>query len=381
MYTLLFFRCSYSLYEPKDIVLSEYKFGLEKAILKNSTLLVQLNEAFCTTHPWLAQKVCTRSAHDGHLLQGVRYHTAGSEPFFYDASYNHKRQLGTKPELNGAIPVDINGRCVVAEEIGDRHVFRMPPLKWKCTDECRLLSSGEMEAVLATKLLFQKSMEDVRAGLENLDSGCGCVHHDVALKASDLRFSEFGGHPICCEFPTCSSPLRVIRAAAPHYPVVRRFLWRLYAACKKHKDIKAIDAMLCSGSVEELIQLLGFQDDLPKLFSEDGEEHAVVSEDHSSPGLGCIEAHLIITHADLMAELQSKFQDDAEYPCCSCERLCRRAAVSCVDFSHLTKYQTAVWLALKAHILTTSGTEQLYICKHCLPFLNKNTVPARCVLN
>ena len=118
--THFLFHCSYSLYEPKDIVLSEYKGGLEKAILKNSTLLVQLNDAFCQMHPWLAQKVCTRSAHaavskvsadavlkmalnvrrrkageflkdvrainaikleDSHLLEGVRYHTAGSEPF------------------------------------------------------------------------------------------------------------------------------------------------------------------------------------------------------------------------------------------------------------------------------------------------------------
>ena len=45
---------------------------------------------------------------DSHLLEGVRYHTAGSEPFFYDASYNHIRQ-------HGAIPVDLSGRCVVAE--------------------------------------------------------------------------------------------------------------------------------------------------------------------------------------------------------------------------------------------------------------------------
>ena len=183
-----FFHCSYSLYEPKDIVLSEYKSGLEKAILKNSTLLVQLNDAFCKTHPWLAQKVCTRSAHaavskvsadavlkkvlnvrrkkageflkdvrainaikleDSHLLEGVRYHTAGSEPFFYDASYNHTRQLG-------AIPVDLNGRCVVAEEIGDRHLIRMRPLKWKCTNECRLLTSGEMEAVWGQSCYFKK---------------------------------------------------------------------------------------------------------------------------------------------------------------------------------------------------------------------------------
>eukprot|EP00731_Ephydatia_muelleri_P001725 Em0001g1725a len=387
---------SYSLYEPKDIVLSEYKSGLEKAILKNSTLLVQSAHA-------AVSKVCADAVlkkvlnvrrkkageflkdvrainaiklEDSHLLEGVRYHTAGSEPFFYDASYNHTRQLG-------AIPVDLNGRCVVAEEIGDRHLIRMRPLKWKCTNECRLLTSGEMEAVLGTKLLFQKNMEDLRASLDNLDSGCGYVHHDVTLKSSDLRFSEFGGHPICCEFPTCSSPLRVIRAAAPHYPVLRGFLWRLYAAYKKHKDIKAIDGMLSSGSVEELIKYLGLQEeeDLPKLFSEDGEEHAIVSEDHSSPGLGCIESHLRIMHADLMAELQSKFQDDAEFPCCCCERLCRRAAVSCVDFSNVTKYQTASWLALKAHILKNSGTEQLYICKYCQPFLNKNTMPARCVLN
>ena len=66
-----FFHCSYSLYEPKDIVLSEYKGGLEKAILKNSTLLVQL---FCKTHPWLAQKVYTSSAHAHIAAYGARHH-------------------------------------------------------------------------------------------------------------------------------------------------------------------------------------------------------------------------------------------------------------------------------------------------------------------
>ena len=41
----------------------EYKGGHEKAILSNRTLLNELNDAFCQTHPWLAQKVTTRSAH------------------------------------------------------------------------------------------------------------------------------------------------------------------------------------------------------------------------------------------------------------------------------------------------------------------------------
>ena len=214
-------------------------------------MLDELNDAFCKTHPWLAQKVCTRSAHaavsevsagallnkalnmrrkiageflhdvrainaiklaDSDILDGARYHTANSEPFFYDASYNHTRQLG-------AIPVDLNGRCVVAEEVGNMHCGSMHPLKWKCTKECRLLTKHEMDILLGTKVLFQQCTEDVPAGLDNLDSGCDYVHHDSTLQ-SDLRFSEWHGHPISCEFPTCSSPLRVIRAAAPHYPVL-----------------------------------------------------------------------------------------------------------------------------------------------------------------
>ena len=36
--------------------------GLEKAILKNSTLLGQLNDAFCKMHPWLAQN-CVPDLH------------------------------------------------------------------------------------------------------------------------------------------------------------------------------------------------------------------------------------------------------------------------------------------------------------------------------
>ena len=101
------------------------------------------------------------------------------------------------------------------------------------------------------------------------------MHHDVTLKSSDLHFSQYRGHPICCEFPTCSSPLGVIRVAAPHYPVLQGFLWRLYAAYKNHKAIKVINGLLSNGSVEELIEYLGLQEDLPKLFSEEGEEHAI----------------------------------------------------------------------------------------------------------
>ena len=40
----------------------EYNGGLEKAILRDSELLSEINDAFCKSHPLLAQKFVTRSA-------------------------------------------------------------------------------------------------------------------------------------------------------------------------------------------------------------------------------------------------------------------------------------------------------------------------------
>ena len=225
---------------------------------------------------------------ENDILVGNRYHTAGSEPYFFDTSYANTRG-------SGAIPVDLNGRCVVAEEIGDRDKDTMRPQKWKCTKQCRLLTHDELVIVLGTKSLFQMSVEDLRAGLDDLDSGCSHVHHDS---------SEHLGHLIYCDLPECSSPLRVIRAAAPHYPVMRMFTRLLYSARKCHMTIKAIDSALQAGDIDDLIALLGLRGSLSNLFSEDGAEHVVVSEDHSSFGLGCIERHLKVTHGHATIKVQ-----------------------------------------------------------------------------
>ena len=54
---------------------------------------------------------------ESDILVGHRYHTAGSEPYFLNTSYTYTRRLGP-------IPVDLNGRCVVSEEIGTE--IRLP---------------------------------------------------------------------------------------------------------------------------------------------------------------------------------------------------------------------------------------------------------------
>eukprot|EP00731_Ephydatia_muelleri_P033384 Em0028g59a len=54
------------------------------------------------------------------------------------------------PKQLGAIPVDLSGRCVVAEEIGDRDKDTMHPLKWKYAELPPLLSTASSSRAAPT---------------------------------------------------------------------------------------------------------------------------------------------------------------------------------------------------------------------------------------
>ena len=55
------------------------------------------------------------------------------------------------------IVVDGYGRCLMAEEEGERDANTKRPLRWKCTSECKLPTSKEALCIIATKQLFGKS--------------------------------------------------------------------------------------------------------------------------------------------------------------------------------------------------------------------------------
>ena len=84
----------------------------------------------------------------------------------------------------GAIPVDLNVRCIMVEEIGDRHHNSMRPLKWKCTNECRLL----------TNIRYIGDKGAISKMHRRCSSWAGQVHvHYDSILQSDLRFSEWCG--------------------------------------------------------------------------------------------------------------------------------------------------------------------------------------------
>ena len=55
-----------------------------------------------------------------------------------------------------SIVVDNLGRCVIAEEEGERDVKTSRPKKWKSTSECKLPTSMEAKCIISLKELFEK---------------------------------------------------------------------------------------------------------------------------------------------------------------------------------------------------------------------------------
>ena len=195
-------RDKYALNEPKAYARQQYVADLQKKLFSKPSLRLELRKDFKQSHENIARKlskgvltktVCRITARRlldrvvkkrrervGQLLKcvrvvnsfelsslnlGERWHTASSEPFFYDTAYMPMNQ-------NNAIPVDEYGRCCTAEEVGDRDKNTMRPKKWKCTEECKLPTDEEISSIVAAKELFKKSMQELRNGLESINKGC-----------------------------------------------------------------------------------------------------------------------------------------------------------------------------------------------------------------
>ena len=81
-------------------------------------------------------------------------------------------------------------------------------------------------------------------------------------------FHQLLAHPLACYQVDsgCKSKLRVLRSAAPHYPLMRKLLRLVYEAIRYHRIIKTIDSTLRTGDFETLCKLCGVEEFKP-LFS------------------------------------------------------------------------------------------------------------------
>ena len=283
-----------------------------------------------------------------------------------------------------AIPIDENGKCIVANVISTDNKTNEPK-KWECCSECKPLTEAEVDAIVVLKEAFEKPMQDLRHTLATCDDGCPNQHYtkvvDDNSSAVDLR-----GHPLVCSNDGgCQSALRILRAASTHYPVLVNFMIHVHSAIRSHSCVQDIDEAQCDGDFYALMEITKV-DGLESLLSNDVEssyeqctDTVVADSMLRQPHL---ESQLLITHAELITRLEKEIYDFPEHACCSCERLHQRKSVTRVKLSD--DLGSGVWPRLKSFILQqnpNAGEQVLYMCNYCKPIIRKNKLPPRCVLN
>ena len=286
-------RGRYALAEPKPVAKEFYVKELQQLLLKDTEARVQLLKGYKQQYKSAAKQlprvmikaVCTiaakrllnevlqvRKEHAGALLKTARVvsnlnikgwdhfgegcHAASSEPFYYDAAYQPVQRACV-------IPMDENGRCVVASETSSSQnetskTKGKQPLKWCCSSECKTLTEPEVAAIVNLKQAFEKPMEELRTALYACDSGCPNGHYTKAVvrEHAGSIVIDLQGHTLpCFNDGGCCSQLRILGAASTHYSVLRTLLNHVYSAITSHLGVLNIDKALSTGDLHFLKEI------------------------------------------------------------------------------------------------------------------------------
>ena len=208
-------------------------------------------------------------------------HTKSSEPYFAEVAYKvsaatkvtvvdrDNRCLVTKKKVFTdtnevdlaavAIAVDTDGICHLS--LDEAYNVMDKNESWKCTIMCKEFTNEQKKMVINLKNWFDDSVEVIRPMLEHVDDGCGQPHYCKSCYVESSAVKELMGHPMHCASGSCDSQLRLLRAAAVHYPALRTLLNYVYHAKRSSALINKIESDLSSpDSVESLKENLKLAD-------------------------------------------------------------------------------------------------------------------------
>ena len=310
---------------------------------------------------------------------GEGCHKVSTEPFFYDSAYKL-----VKKEY--ALPIDTNGRCITATNVCTsneipRYSAKEPPMKWECSNECKILSDSDVCTIIDLAAAFQKPMRELRCELKSVDSGCPNQHYTKCIDTT----MQLKGHPLVCFNDSgCHSKLRILTSVATHYPVLVTLSHHVYQAIGAHVGVQMIDRAMSSGDFHTLM-VINKTCDFETLLSNDIDisyEQCTETADTVLIHAG-VENKLLIEHAQLITQFENEIDGYPEHVCCSCECLYLRKSVTKVKLTD--KLGNSVWSRLKEYILgqcpNTDEVGTLYMCHYCKSSIKNNKLPPRCVLN
>ena len=282
-------------------------------------------------------------------------------------------------------------------------------MTWSCSPRCKSVSDKEVSIIVDLKHIFHRDISDLRQALEQCDE-CPHVHGykqewQVVVKAKKLSSTdtttddlkeqpgdkpfkpeERKGHPLVCHLPgsPCESKLRILRAAAVHYPKLAVFQKDVYLARRQHFIIQKIDLAIENKDYGSLLEICrtSFQNLFQRQVSVSTSESLSNDQPVSPLRVPYLEAELLTAHAKVIKLFEKQVYDFPICPCVCCEQLHKRSYVKAVYFDDFQPHD--VWLTIKAYSILAypdEGDDPVYLCNYCRPKVKNGIMPGRCVLN
>ena len=204
---------------------------------------------------------------------GEQYHEASGEPYFYHDKLNNDVNdyndiiLSNINDFNDTIlsdenvndndlhmceSNDVHTNKDVAEkdsdvDLGSVKSSKMGTVKLACTVNCKPLTYFQIRTTKDLKEAFGEPVNKFRGVLKKIDTGCPNEHDP-----------QKNCHPLACfeGDSECTSKLRILSAACPHYPMLCTFLRNVYQAMNYDNAISLIDQALSEGDVDALIKIV-----------------------------------------------------------------------------------------------------------------------------
>ena len=149
-----------------------------------------------------------------------------------------------------------------------------------------------------------------------------------------------------------------MRAAATHFPQLRRFLHLLYEGIRQHRLLESIDTALCAGDIEKLSKLWSIsyckllssnglsEDSCGAADSVDAVDQPMRLQQHKLPDL---ESHLYVEHAEVIADIEFFLLMMQNFPVAAASGFFR-GNESLHLHSVIKRYYSDIWNKLKTHI-------------------------------
>ena len=185
------------------------------------------------------------------------------------------------------------------------------------------------------------------------------------------------GHPVSCiSSESCTSIIRVLRELSVHYPALRKFIHKLYFGQNLVTSITLLRKYLNLGNKDKLEKQLNTME---ALFI-DRYKETNPEKFHREPG--CTDQNLLNDFGREIQKFEERKYDFPEFPCICCERLYQEYYVK--NWIAFQEKNTHAWLqvlALPILLDYYNSDHQYYVRNYCVPFLDKNIIPGRSILN